>query len=206
MDKYIDTQFELMKVLDINAEEFMLIECLLYALDEDEPDYYYITTYFNEIKKSSIPRETLINLKGKGVLDTKCVIPEAGQPLKLTDIVFSKTFLQKYFVTSGEAGAELFENYPSFIKASYGDLPAKNITKGGYQSLEAFFVAYRKAIRSSRKNHKKVMECLRFAKENGLLTYGIVEYVVGRKWLEHEKIMNGNTDEFVPTYDPIESK
>ena len=206
MEKHLDIQFEIMKTLNLNAEELMLVECLLYALDEDEPDYHYITTYFNEIKKSSIPRETLLSLRSKGVLDTTCNIPEAGQSLSIKALQFSKDFLKKYFVTSGEGGLELFDAYPSFIKTQYGDLPAKNITKGGYLSLEAFCVAYRKAIRSSRKTHIKVMECLRFARENNLLTYSIVEYLAGRKWNEHEKIMNGKSDEFMPTYDIVHRK
>lgn len=39
--------------------------------------------------------------------------------------------------------------------------------------------------------HNRVMKSLEYAKSTGLIHYGICEYVISRKYIEHEQVMNG---------------
>lgn len=180
---FLDNQFEIMKEYSINAEEMMFIYTLFLSKNEGGTNKY-LFTYFNEIKKSSLPRDMIKSLIEKKVLKP-IEIPEAGQALSLDALEFEAKFINKYFVETLQAGRELYDEYPPHLEFGQKLLPARNITKGGFLSLEAFFLAYSKAIRHSKKKHKEVLESLVFAKANNLINCGISEYLITRRWEEH---------------------
>ena len=190
---FLDNQFDIMKEYSINAEELMFIYTLFLFNDEDG-DKKYLQMYFTEIKKSSLPRDLIKSLIDKDVIK-EFKIPESGEKLDIRNIQFEAKFLNKYFVSTLQAGRELYDNYPMHLV--YGDkmLPARNITKGGFLSLEAFFLAYSKSIRHSKKKHIEVLKSLSFAKSQDLINCGICEYLITRRWEEHfqmmEKYKNG---------------
>jgi hypothetical protein len=183
----LDNKLNIMAKYALNAEEWMFIELLFLATEEEgHPQYLY--KYFSECAKTTLPRDTLQALKNKKILAATYKVPAEGDHFDPDEIEFSKSFKNYYFKESQEAGRELFEAYPDFLQ--FGDrlLPAKNITKGGFLSLEDFFFAYGKAIKNDPRTHQRVLESLKWARENELLTYMIPEYVITRKWNDHIKM------------------
>lgn len=172
---------------ELSAEEWFFIE-LLFLATEPNPHLELLYKYFNECKKESLPRETLKSLQEKKILTKTYKIPAEGSELDLNALEFNKNFINYYFKESQEAGQEFFMTYPDFLQ--FGDklLPARNITKGGFLSLEDFFYAYGKAIGHDPGLHEKVIEVLKWAVENQLITYGIVEYLITRKWNDHMRM------------------
>jgi len=194
-----------MQQFSLTAEEFFCIELMITATDQEgsaEPLY----KYFNECKKDSLPRQLIQSLKDKGVLSRDYVVPKEGERFDLDEVEFSTQFTTTHFRYAFEAGKELFDAYPHFIQ--FGDgrlLPARNITTKGFLSMEAFYHHYTKAIRHSAKKHQQVLDILAWAKENSLLTYGIAEYVITRKWDDHMKIRDeGGTASFIVKVDTLE--
>jgi len=180
----LERKLEIMAKHELTAEEWLFIELLFIA--EDFPEL--LLKYFNECKKEQIPRQILLNLKDKKVLPSNFHIPSEGESFDPTQIEFSKTFLNNYFKNSFEAGWELFEAYPEYCQNADRLFPARNITKNGYNDENDLFAKYNKAIQYKVENHREVMELLHWAKEQKLLTYGIVEYIVTRKWLAHKAL------------------
>lgn len=180
---FLDNQFEIMKEYSINAEEMMFIYTLFMSREEDgDPKYLY--TYFTEIKKSSLPRDMIKSLIEKEIIK-KMDIPNSGEKMDIRLVQFESKFINKYFVTTLQAGRELYDNYPPHLILGDKLLPARNITKGGFLSLEAFFLSYSKAIRHSKKKHAEVLKSLAFAKSQDLINCGICEYLITRRWEEH---------------------
>lgn len=200
---FLDNQFSIMKEYNINAEEMMFVY-LLFLLKDEDGDKSYIFTYFNEIKKSSLPRETINSLVEKHILK-KIEVPEAGQKFDIEKLEFELKFLNRYFVLTIQAGRELYDSYPMHLEYGTKLIPARNITKAGFLSLEAFCLAYSKAIRHSRKKHEEVLESLSFAKTNNLINCGICEYLITRRWEDHIELMKKHKNgEFQGYYSTME--
>lgn len=180
----IERQLDVMIKYGLSAEEFFLTELLMLAT-EDPEHKTYLLTYFGKAKKEQLAMDTLQALKDKGVLDKECVIPQRGQTFTIGDIKLNLKFLDEYFKLTLQAGEELKNAYPDFLQ--FGDrlMPAKNIVTSGYRTEEDFFFAYAKKIRHSRKKHNEVLEILDWAKQQKLITYGMVEYVTTSKWKDH---------------------
>lgn len=193
----LERQMSIMTKYSLTSEEYFFVY-LLFLATEPNPHPQYLSKYFTECRKEFVPRETLISLQEKGVLDSKYKVPEKGENFELQKVKLSKSFLTSHFKLSFEAGEELFFAYPSFIQTPQKLLPAKNITKGGFQSLEDFFFTYAKAIKHDPATHNEVLEILQWAIDNGLIMYGIVEYVVTRKWVDHKRLRDeGGSSGFV---------
>lgn len=200
----LDKKLHIMKKYTLNAEEWMLIE-LLFLATEDTPHPEYLYEYFMECAKSTLPRDTMKALKDKKVLDKSYQLPKEGEEFDLEEVIWNQNFVKFYFIESQEAGQQFFTAYPDFLQ--FGDrlLPARNITKGGYLSLEDFFFRYGKMIKNDPKTHEKVLESLAWAKEHQLITYGIVEYMITRKWDDHRRMMeSGEIGKFAVRVDTME--
>lgn len=180
----LERKLEIMAKHQLTAEEWLFIELLFVA--DDFPQL--LMKYFNECKKDKIPRQILLDLKDKKVLASSFHIPSEGESFDPTQIEFSKSFINNYFKNSFEAGWELFEAYPEYCQNADRLYPARNITKNGYNDENDLFAKYNKAIQYKIENHREVMDLLHWAKEQKLLTYGIVEYIVTRKWLAHKEL------------------
>lgn len=176
----IEEDLQIMQNYDISAEQLFLVK-LLFVAQEDNGRQGAIVDYFVKCRHSSIPLEMLQSLAEKNIL-TKESIPKKGDKFIADNLHFQKKFLNDWFVYAHEAGKELMDKYPNYMKTVGGELlPAKNITKV-YISLEAMFNAYGKSIRHSRNNHVKVMHLLAWAEERNLIKFGIAEFVASKKW------------------------
>ncbi len=77
-------------------------------------------------------------------------------------------------------GYELFETYPAFVQSGTKLLPLRNISKR-FCSLEEFFFHYSTLIGHSAEKHSEIIELLKWGKENGHITYGLLEFCASRK-------------------------
>lgn len=203
----LNEKLHLMSMYGLDAEEFLLIELLILATDPDAPSVEQLSKYFNQCARKTLPRDTLISLKDKKILSKDYEVPEKGTDFILEDVEFDKKFFNNYFKWSYSAGKELFESYPSYMQTKDGRLyPARNIIKANVESLEAFFFKYSVGIRHSKKTHESVLKSLAWAIENQLITYGIAEYVLSRKWEEHIKFMEtGEINKIAIKLDTLDS-
>lgn len=193
MNKYtieIERQLEIMAKYELSAEEWFFIQ-LLFLAAEPESKPYYLQTYFKDCKKSLLPKQLLSLLKAKKVLSSTYRVPQEGETFDVREITFSKSFSNTYLRCSLELGRELFDAYPPFLELTNGKLvSARNITKS-FISLEEFFFAYAKSIKHDQAMHQRVLAALEYAISTDLIHYGICEYVISRKYIEHEQLMNG---------------
>lgn len=183
----IERQLEIMKLHQLTAEEWLLAELFMMALDEPKRSSY-LATYLNECKKDRLSVEIIQGLKDKKVFSSDTKVPISGEVFRLENFKLSGTYLNNYFKTSYEGGEELKSLYPSTVAIGNKIVSLTNITKGGYQHEEDFFAKYNKQIRYSKKKHEEVMSLLKWAIEKKLLHYGMVEYVTTKKWEEHAKM------------------
>ena len=54
--------------------------------------------------------------------------------------------------------------------------------------MEELYFDYGRIIKFNPETHQEVMELLRFAKKNNLISFGIVEFIKSYKWLTIKKM------------------
>ena len=84
-------------------------------------------------------------------------------------------------------GMELLNAFPPFIVGKSGNFPIKNFSKF-WRSMEDFCFAYGKVLKFNLQKHKEVLELLDWAKENGLITFNIAEFIISQKWDDLKKL------------------
>lgn len=193
-----------MSKFKLDANHWLVIRYLFIA--KYEGDNTFLFKYFTECAQTGAPRDILENLQKKSIIDSKYKIPEKGQVLIPQNIIFNEKFINQYYKTSLSAGRELFDEYPPFLKMENGVLlPARNlVSKVVFKSIDDFFLFYCKAIKFDAGLHEKVIESLRFAKENDLVKSAIVEYCMSQKWLEHMELMKDGKGGYTNYHNPTE--
>jgi len=180
----IDRELDFMIKYQLFPEEFLIIQ-LIFLAQEDHSEY--LSKYFSQMPLKGAPRDTLLALQEKGIINKSYKIPEKGATFNPRDVDFNKVFLKSFNQHSGDMGMELFMTYPSFVNIQGRQCSLKNISKL-FKSMDDFCFAYGKAIKFNPEMHAKIMELLTFGKENDLIHYGITEFVISMKWLEIEEL------------------
>lgn len=184
----IDRELDFMIKYQLFPEELLIVKFIFLA-QEDHPEY--LNKYFSQMPLKGAPRDTLLALQEKGIINKSYKIPEKGATFNPRDVDFNKIFLKSYIQHSGDMGMELFMSYPSFVNINGRQCSLKNISKM-YKGMDDFCFAYGKAIKFDPIMHNKILELLEFAKENNLLHYGIVEFISSMKWLEIEELKSSD--------------
>ena len=192
--KYIELSFdreiELMTKYQIFPEELLLIK-LVFLAQEGHPEY--LSKYFSQMPLKGAPRDTILSLQEKGIINKSYKIPEKGKTFNPLDIDFNKNFMKSYLQHSYDMGMELFMNYPPYMIINGKQFSLRNIAKS-FKNLDDFAYAYGKAIRFDVEKHKEIMELLEWAKEANILNFGIIEFITSLKWLELKELKeNGLT-------------
>ena len=194
--KYIELSFdreiELMIKYQIFTEELMFIK-LVFLAQEGHPEY--LSKYFSQMPLKGAPRDTMISLQEKGIINKSYKIPEKGQTFNPLDVDFNKLFMKSYLQHSYDMGMELFMNYPAFIIINGKQFSLKNIAKS-FKSLDDFAFAYGKAIKFDVEKHKEILELLEWGKEVNVLNYGIIEFITSLKWLELKELKESGLTTF----------
>lgn len=175
----LDTIINIITQYNLTGDELLLIYLTLCA-QEGHPEYF--AKWFNGGGQTKL-KELFSSLKEKGIIH-KNYNPSSYIP---DEIEFNKTFLKRYFKQAGLLGKELFETYEPFIRINGVVHSLKNISKKFY-SLEEFYFWYSSTIGHSIEKHRKIIEILKWAKENNLINMGILEFVGSHKWVELERL------------------
>lgn len=99
------------------------------------------------------------------------------------------------YVNKFKAIDELVEAYPAFIEKEGGlKIPLVTIDKNRYASI------YEGCIKFSQGEHEEVLKDLKYAKEKGLLTFGLSKFIDSEYWLTVRNLRKkekeeGNIDE-----------
>ena len=192
--KYIELSFdreiELMTKYQIFPEELLFIK-LVFLAQEGHPEY--LSKYFSQMPLKGAPRDTILSLQEKGIINKSYKIPEKGKTFNPLDIDFNKNFMKSYLQHSYDMGMELFMNYPPYMIINGKQFSLRNIAKS-FKNLDDFAFAYGKAIKFDVEKHKEIIELVEWAKEVNILNFGIIEFITSLKWLELKELKeNGLT-------------
>lgn len=195
----IDTILNLLITYDLTSDELLLIYLTFLARDEEgHPEYF--AKWFSNGGNNKL-RSLFESLKQKGFIH-KDYNTNTYDP---NEIPFNKNFIKSWLKNSGEMGQELFDAYPSWGQINNKTIPLKNIAKK-FNTLDEFFFAYSSAIKHNPETHKEVMEILNWAKENGKITSGILDFVISQQWIALKQLRDNPQEGVVEsTYNVYES-
>lgn len=186
----IDEELNIMEKYQLSPNELFTIRILLLAKEEYNEEYLFRFLSIPEPMRGDL-RSTLVSLQEKGVVLKSYKIPNKGDQFYPEEVEFNKAFLKNFFRASYEMGSELFEEYPAFTNISGVTYGLRNIAKK-FDSLEDFFRFYGKTIRHNPETHNKIMNLLKWAKENtNFINFGITEFVISNKWNDIEILKDG---------------
>lgn len=182
----INQQLTFCEKYSINPSELLLLEIILIAQEDDDPEI--VQLYFNSrmCARGSI-LDMLHGLKDAGVILSSYKIPEKGQKLDLFAIPINKNLVKDFYKSSFEMGKELFENYPLSTVVNGVEYKLRRVSKK-FNSLEDAYRAYGKAIRWKPDAHKKVLELIDSGKSNGYVFTTLGDFIVDNDWLNMENI------------------
>lgn len=172
----------------LTPTELFILRLLFLAIDGDSS---LLVDYLSNIKDGKVLfRNVLVSLQEKKVILSGFKIPDEGESLKFDKIPINKNFIKMYLRESNELGKELFEKYPMFMFINNKMASIRNITKGGFFSLDDFSRYYAKQIKLNKVTHDKVMSSLEDGINNNLIRYSLLEFIASQKWNEIDYIMN----------------
>ena len=193
----IEQQLIFCEKYGINPSELLLLEIILLAQEDDDPEL--VQLYFNSrmcARGSTI--DLLQGLQDAGVILKTYKIPEKGQKFDIFSVPINKNLVKDFHKSSFEMGEELFENYPLSTVVNGLEYKLRRISKK-FDSLEDAYRAYGKAIRWKPEVHERVMELIKAGKENGYQFTNLGDFIVDHDWVNMEAIskdgvmMNSNT-------------
>lgn len=176
--------------LGITPTELFILRLLFLSIDGDSK---YLNNF---ISNSGLDlRQVLQSLQNKQIINGTYKVPEKGSVFNPKVIPFNKNKIKSYLREANELGQEFFSLYPMFININGKNCSIKNITKGGFFSIQDFCIYYAKTIKSSGISHERVMDALQFGIEHNLINFSILEFIASQKWNEIEYIRNsGNVN------------
>lgn len=184
IDIYIDS--------GLTPTELFIVRLLFLAKDGDPSSFINYASNISNGKQ--LIRQVLISLQQKKIINSTFKLPNEGESLDY-DIPFNMNFVKKYIRLSNDLGKELLDEYPVFININGRLVSVKNFTKAGLFGPEEFSQFYAKSIKNASVTHERVMTALRFAKENNIIHYSILEFIASRKWQEIEYLRDsGNVN------------
>ncbi len=184
-----------MATYNLTADELLLVYLTLLARDEEGNHSELFAQWFNNGGKDRL-RDLFNSLQNKGII-LKSYNPESYVP---NEIEFNKNFIKFWTKNSGEMGQELFRNYPSFGNINGKYIPLRDISKR-FSSLDDFFFFYAKEIGHNPEKHKEIMDILNWGKENKLISFSILNFVLSHQWEALDELKN-NPD-LIPTVSNI---
>ena len=193
----IEQQLIFCEKYGINPSELLLLEIILLAQEDDDPEL--VQLYFNSrmcARGSTI--DLLQGLQDAGVILKTYKIPEKGQKFDIFSVPINKNLVKDFHKGSFEMGKELFDIYPLSTVVNGLEYKLRRISKK-FDSLEDAYRAYGKAIRWKPEAHARVLELIKQGKENGYQFTNLGDFIVDRDWLNMEAIakdgvmMNSNT-------------
>lgn len=195
----IEEELTLLAKYRITPNELMFIKTLLLLQDEENEDLF--KSYIETLHDCGIQlRDILLSLQEKGIILSTFQVPNQGTSFDPYSIPINKNFIKNIYKCSFELGKELFEVYPQTTVIN-GNLVMLRTVSRHFDSLEECYRRYGKAIGWNADKHNKIIELVKFAKENNILQCSLSSFVINHTWLDLESIRDG--DKFNYNFDSV---
>lgn len=166
----------------INPNELLLLEIILIAQEDDEPEI--VREYFSSrVRARGFTTELLIGLRDAGVINKTYKIPEKGSIFNPLDVSLNKTKVKDFYKCSFDLGRELWETYPLFGIVNNTQVGLRGVSKK-FDTIEDFYRFYGRTIRWKPEVHNQIIELVNWAKEHNILCTTIANFVIDHKWEE----------------------
>ena len=190
----LEEEISILSKYRITPNELTFIKTLLILQDEENEDLFkdYIESlYVCNVKL----REVLISLQKKEIILKSYKIPSEGESFDPYSIPFNKNFIKSLYKSSFELGKELFEIYPQMTVINGSLVTLRGVSKH-FDSLEAGYFRYGKAIGWNQERHEKVLDLIKWAKERDIIKQSLSSFVINNSWLDLEAIRNGDSGNY----------
>ena len=190
----LEEEISILSKYRITPNELTFIKTLLILQDEGNEDLFkdYIESlYVCNVKL----REVLVNLQKKEFILKSYKIPSEGESFDPYSIPFSKNFIKNLYKSSFELGKELFETYPQMTVINGSLVTLRGVSKH-FDSLEACYFRYGKAIGWNQERHEKVLDLIKWAKERDIIKQSLSSFVINNSWLDLEAIRSGDSGNY----------
>ena len=190
----LEEEISILSKYRITPNELTFIKTLLILQDEENEDLFkdYIgSLYVCNVKL----REVLISLQKKEIILKSYKIPSEGESFDPYSIPFNKNFIKSLYKSSFELGKELFEIYPQMTVINGSLVTLRGVSKH-FDSLEACYFRYGKAIGWNQERHEKVLDLVKWAKERDIIKQSLSSFVINNSWLDLEAIRNGDSGNY----------
>ena len=190
----LEEEISILSKYRITPNELTFIKTLLILQDEENEDLFkeYIESlYVCNVKL----REVLINLQKKEIILKSYKIPSEGESFDPYSIPFNKNFIKNLYKSSFELGKELFEIYPQMTVINGSLVTLRGVSKH-FDSLEACYFRYGKAIGWNQERHEQVLDLIKWAKERDIIKQSLSSFVINNSWLDLEAIRNGDSGNY----------
>lgn len=166
----------------INPNELLLLEIILIAQEDDEPEI--VREYFSSrVRARGFTTELLVGLRNAGVINKTYKIPEKGSTFNPLDVSLNKTMVKDFYKCSFDLGRELWETYPLFGIVNNTQVGLRGVSKK-FDTIEDFYRFYGRTIRWKPEAHNQIIELVNWAKEHNILCTTIANFVIDHKWEE----------------------
>lgn len=132
-------------------------------------------------------KDTITSLQNKGIINKTFKIEGEFHPAL---IPFNKNVVKNIYKAAFEMGEELFREYPGWVNIKGVNYPLRNVAKK-YNSPEDAFRAYGKAIRWNPETHAKIIELVKWAKNEGHINFSLSSFIINRAWLDLQDLKDG---------------
>ena len=190
----LEEEISILSKYRITPNELTFIKTLLILQDEENEDLFkdYIESlYVCNVKL----REILVSLQKKEIILKSYKIPSEGESFDPYSIPFNKNFIKSLYKSSFELGKELFEIYPQMTVINGSLVTLRGVSKH-FDSLEACYFRYGKAIGWNQERHEKVLDLIKWAKERDIIKQSLSSFVINNSWLDLEAIRNGDSGNY----------
>ena len=190
----LEEEISILSKYKITPNELTFIKTLLILQDEENEDLFkdYIESlYVCNVKL----REILISLQKKEIILKSYKIPSEGESFDPYSIPFNKNFIKSLYKSSFELGKELFEIYPQMTVINGSLVTLRGVSKH-FDSLEACYFRYGKAIGWNQERHEKVLDLIKWAKERDIIKQSLSSFVINNSWLDLEAIRSGDSGNY----------
>ena len=190
----LEEEISILSKYKITPNELTFIKTLLILQDEENEDLFkdYIESlYVCNVKL----REILVSLQKKEIILKSYKIPSEGESFDPYSIPFNKNFIKSLYKSSFELGKELFEIYPQMTVINGSLVSLRGVSKH-FDSLEACYFRYGKAIGWNQERHEKVLDLIKWAKERDIIKQSLSSFVINNSWLDLEAIRNGDSGNY----------
>lgn len=166
----------------INPSELLLLEIILIAQEDDEPEI--VREYFSSrVCARGFTTELLVGLRDAGVINKTYKISERGSVFNPLDVPLNKTMVKDFYKCSFDLGRELWETYPLFGIVNNTQVGLRGVSKK-FDTIEDFYRFYGRTIRWKPEVHNQIIELVKWAKEHNILCTTIANFVIDHKWEE----------------------